>query len=175
MPDGTNLDLQLTAKSKELQSLMDDDSNLTEIEQVQLTSFRVLLEEFAKANDEVLQILNEDEQNADQEYWYQPKLDTFKAMLTKTEAWLKEAKQRLMMAQKCDEEVSHMDSISVVSLSRRKSAKSVSHTGSDSGSSHGSSASSASSSLEKEEATRAALLAKAAAIKRRQAGLKKHN
>lgn len=158
---------QLTTKSKELEGLMEDDGNLTEIEQVHLIRFKELIEEFAQAHDAVLQLLTEEERCADQEYWYQPKLDVIKAMSTKTEVWIKDAKQRLLVAQTCDEEITHMDSVSVVSALKRRCATSGSRAGSNSRSSYASS--SASSSLLKEEAKRATLLAKAAAIQKRQA------
>ncbi|XP_043956787.1 uncharacterized protein LOC122822295 [Gambusia affinis] len=160
---------QLTAKSKEIDSLMQNDGSLIQIEEEHLPLFQTLLEEFSKSNDTVLEILHEDEQHVDQEYWFQPKYDFFKSILEKTETWIKEKKRKTIDDHQLDVEVSPMDSVSIASVSKKRSkgtgskAKSVS-----SSSCASSSTSSASSARLKEEAKRAALLAKAATLKKKQ-------
>lgn len=160
---------QLTAKSKEIESLLQNDGSLIQIEEEHLPLFQTLLEEFSKYNHAVLEILHEDEHYADQEYWFQPKYDQFKSILEKIETWIKEQKRKITDDYQLDEEVSPKDSVSVASVSKKRSKGTGSKVKSVSGSSCASSSTSTASSARlKEEAKRAARLAKAAALKKKQ-------
>ncbi|KAL0162191.1 hypothetical protein M9458_041587, partial [Cirrhinus mrigala] len=89
------------------------------------------------------------------DFWYQPKLLCCKIFTEKMELWIEETKNRIKMSQICDKEVSPMGSVSMVASKTLTSNKS--------------STSTATSARLKEEAKRAALLAKGAALKERQA------
>ncbi|KAI2661726.1 G2 and S phase-expressed protein 1 [Labeo rohita] len=89
-----------------------------------------------------------------------------KKFMEKVEFWIEETKNSIKMSQICDKEVSPMDSVSMVASKTLASNKSGSGVTSVS---KRSSTSTASSARLKEEANRAALLAKAAAVKERQA------
>ncbi|RXN30628.1 hypothetical protein ROHU_017620 [Labeo rohita] len=88
-----------------------------------------------------------------------------KKFMEKVELWIEETKNSIKMSQICDKEVSPMDSVSMVASKTLASNKSGSGVTSVS---KRSSTSTASSARLKEEANRAALLAKAAALKERQ-------
>lgn len=70
-------------------------------------------EEF-ECNASVLLYLK-DEHDADQNFCFQPKLFCCKNVMKKVELWVEETKQRVKMSQMCDDEVSPMDSVSMVS------------------------------------------------------------
>ncbi len=157
---------QLTAKSNEIEQLMENDCNLNDVELKQFKNYKRLFEEFVESNASVLLYLQEEEHVPDQDFWYQPKLLCCKKLMEKVELWIEEIKNSIKMSQISNKEVSPMDSVSMVASKTNTSNKSGSGVTSVS---KKSSRSTASSARLKEEANRAALLAKAAALKERQA------
>nr|XP_055033829.1 uncharacterized protein LOC129422128 [Misgurnus anguillicaudatus] len=156
---------QLTAKSNEIELLMENACNLLDVENIQFKVYKQLFEEFVEINGSVLLYLVDEEHDADQNFWFQPKLLCCKNFMEKVDLWIKETKKSLKMSQTCDNEVTAMDSISMVSCKSNTSNKSGSKATSVS---KKSSISNASTARLKEEANRAALLAKAATLKERQ-------
>lgn len=135
---------QMTAKSNEIERLISSES-LPPINDVQeqMKVYKKLHEEFIEFNSAVLLYLNDEEKDADQQFWFQPKSEQCLQFMTKVKKWIE--------AQKCDEEITPLDSISKVSNRSRTSKVST-----------------ASSARMKEEANRAALMAQAAALKAKQ-------
>lgn len=119
---------------------------------------KTTFEEFKESNISVLLYLNEEEKSSDQDYWFKPKEVRFQDFIEDVDLWIKNAELQKVKPQTCHDEVTHMDSVSVVSRSKASKAGSGR-----------SGASSASSARLKEEATRAALEAKAATLKQKQA------
>lgn len=98
---------QLTAKSNELEQLMESDSALDEVK-IRMKVFKTICEEFKECNSLVMLYLNEDEKKADQEMWFKPKAETYQVFAEKIDVWMKEVKLRKPMLQACENEVTHM-------------------------------------------------------------------
>lgn len=149
---------QLTVKKNELLQLMDDDSNVEVVENKLTGEFNELFGEFCELNTSVkglfLQCSLEDDMNNDQQDWFEPKADSFKGFTEQVDGWIKDVQKRKEEAKKVDETVKPSDSISVAASKRSQRSKA---------------SSSASSARLKTEMEWAALLAKAAALKQRQA------
>lgn len=154
----------LTAKSNQIEHLMENDDNLMCIEQKELKQYKKLYEEFTDLNESVKLYLKEEEKEADQTYWFEPKASNCQDFMEKTKKWIEETKKHEDLIKAGDSDVTPMDSVSNVSPTKQKSGRSSSRSSSVS-----SSISSATSARLREEANRAALVAKAAALKERQA------
>lgn len=148
---------QMTMKTNAMEQLMENDLNLEEVK-ARMKVLKTTFEEFKESNISVLLYLNEDEKGADQDYWFKPKEARFQEFIENADVWIKNVELQTEEPQMCHDEVTHLDSVSMVSRSKASKA-----------SSGRSSASSASSARLKEEATRAALEAKAANLKQKQA------
>lgn len=144
---------QLTLKSNQMEDLLGKDSNNQEVK-MRMKELNALLETFKELNQSVLQHLNKEEQNADQEQWFQPRLKRFQDFMQKVNVWCKDVEKRTEKSSEVDE-ITHLDSASNMSKQTARSARSG--------------ASSATSARLKEEATRAALEAQAAALRQKQA------
>ena len=110
---------QMTAKSNEVERLMDNDS-LSDVNDVQkeMKVYNRLYEEFVELISSVMLYLKEEEKEADQDYWFQPKVDRCQQFMSKVKAWMQSIKQ-------CDIEVTQRDSVSNVSkVSSASSARS---------------------------------------------------
>lgn len=155
---------QLTAKKNEMLHLMDDDGNLEVVKTKLAVEFNKLFGEFCELNISVKglfqKVTSEEEMNSDQQYWFKPKADSFKDFSDQVDAWIEAVHRRMEEAREVNESVNPSDSIS--EAASRKSKKSKASSGR-------SSASSASSARLKAELERAALMARAAALKRKEA------
>lgn len=172
---------RLASKAEEIEKLMKNDSNALIVEKDHLCDYSKLLNEFIEVNNVISELLSEDERKADQQYWSEPNLTKYEHFLTKLEQWIIKAKQQAKTAteQAATEHATPMDAAMIqpgesaagnvdpgesASVVQEKygSARSVC-------SRHSNASSHASSLLRKEEAHRAALLARAAALKKKQA------
>lgn len=108
--------------------------------------------------------MSEDEKIADQQNWFLPKLDSLRDFKKKTENWIAAVGDKKGQKDNVDmeDDVSPHDSASQVSANKSESKK---H---DSGVESGSVSSSVSSACAREESKRAALLARAASLKKKQ-------
>lgn len=131
-----------------------------------MEDFENILLEFHNLNESVLEFLNEEEKDADQEYWFKPKRDSFLGFVKTTEEWFRNARLRMRISQECDQQVTQYDSISVVAL-QQGSARLAN--GNECAVSMHSTGSRASSAHLKEAANKAAIEAKVAALKEKQA------
>ena len=145
----------LTAKSNYMDSHMTTDAYVREIEQGEMEQYKKLLEDFKESNCNVLLYLTEEEKKTDQEGWFEPKLQTCQDFIKATEQWVQDTKLHLELTQTSLKDVAPSDS---ASQTRRRSETGSRRSGR-------SVASSAASARLKEEANRAALLAKAASLK----------
>lgn len=154
---------QLTAKSNQIERLMEDENNVTHIDQKEIRCYNKLFEEFVELNHSVALYLNEEESEYDQTFWFEPKRSNCKDFLIRVENWIAEVKLREDLKETSEKDISPMDSVSNVSAKLRtaKSSRCSSHTSS--------AASSATAIRLKEEAKRAALIAKASSLKEKQA------
>lgn len=175
----------LISKAEEIENLMINDSNALLEEKDHLSDYSKILNEFIEVNNAVSELLPDDERTADQQYWSEPNLIKYKDFLTKLEQWIIEARRHAkaideQAATKCImkdgaiirqsesavEDVDPDDSASAVQEKHSSvTARSVCsrHSRSSRASSH------VSSLCKTEEANRAALLAHAAALKKKQA------
>lgn len=158
---------QLTAKSNEIELLMENACNLDEVKNNHLKFYERLLGEFVESNTSVLLYLKEEEHAADQDFWFLPKLSCCNKFKKNVTLSIEETESGTAMSQSCDNEISPMDSVSMVASKSLISNKSGRE--SRSSASKKSSTSTVLSARLKEEANRSALLAKAAAAKERQA------
>ena len=154
---------QLTEKRNEVHALMDDDANVENIEKGLLAKYEGLREKFSEINvhvkDLFCQIGCEENMNSDQRDWFEPRNSEHIMFVQEVNTWIQAAKLRQEEAKKVSDEIQPDDSVSVTSKRNRKS-KSVSAA---------STTSSARSERLKVELERAALLAKSATLKRKQA------
>ena len=63
-----------------------------------------LYEEFVELNSSVMLYLKEEEKEADQDYWFQPRVDRCQQFMSKVKAWMQFAQ--------CDIEVTPRDTVS---------------------------------------------------------------
>ncbi|XP_039467664.1 uncharacterized protein LOC120440088 isoform X2 [Oreochromis aureus] len=154
---------QLTLKMNKIRGLMKENESLDIVDE-HLSNFSKLHEEFLQANDDVLSLLPEDERNVVQMLWLNPKKEQFSGFMTEVEKWI------ILTRHQYQDGVSPDDSVSVTARpTAKKSGTSVRRSSVSSRSSRWSRVLSVSSVWQKEEAERAALLARAASLKQRQA------
>ena len=154
---------QLTEKQTEMRCLMDDDANVERIENEVLAKYDTLLTGFSEINVQVKDIFRqmecEENVKSDQREWFEPRMRACSDFVQEVNAWIKDAMQRREEAIKANDEIQPEDSVSVASRKTRKS-KSIAAA---------SKASSARSERLKVELEKAALVAKSATLKKRQA------
>lgn len=154
---------KLTGTVKQVRQLMENecDTSLTEVTQL-MKDFNERFGEFCGLNTnvkEVLQQMPEEDLTKDQENWFEPKADSFKAFAETASAWIDKMAMRAVEAEKCNEDVDPSDSISNASVSKR-SDKALSERGSCA-------SSSVSSTRMKAEVERATLLIKASSLRQK--------
>ncbi|KAL0177328.1 hypothetical protein M9458_026222, partial [Cirrhinus mrigala] len=158
---------QLTEKRNELYALMDDDANAENIEKELLAGYMELIKEFSEINEQVKDLFcqtgYEENMNTDQRDWFEPRNSEYTDFAHEVNSWTLAAKIRQEEAKRFSDGIKPEDSVSVTSKKSKKS-KSVSAA---------SATSSARSERLKVELGKAALLAKSATLKKRQA-LEKH-
>ncbi|KAL0157129.1 hypothetical protein M9458_048375, partial [Cirrhinus mrigala] len=154
---------QITIHMNEIDKLKENDENVEKIEQELLTQLNKLYQEFIELNDNVQELLLDEEKGDDQRIWFEPKSSKIGEFVLGTERWIEKVKDANAAK---NEDVEPGDSVSEVASTVRKKSRA----GSSAGHSVASSATSSSSILRmKEEAEKAALLAKAASLKKKQA------
>ncbi|KAL3987991.1 21S rRNA GM methyltransferase [Sarotherodon galilaeus] len=154
---------KLTGTVKQVRQLMENecDASLTEATQL-MKDFNERFGEFCGLNTnvkEVLQQMPEEDLTKDQEKWFEPKADSFKAFAETASAWIDKMAMRAVEAEKCNEDLDPSDSISNASVSKR-SDKAFSERGSCA-------SSSVSSTRMKAEVERATLLIKASSLRQK--------
>lgn len=82
----------LTAKSNQIERLLESDDNLTHIEQKEMKHYKKLYEELIELNESVKLYLKEEEHKADQTYWFKPKVSNCQDFMNRTENWTEETK-----------------------------------------------------------------------------------
>ncbi|KAL7852287.1 hypothetical protein SRHO_G00180720 [Serrasalmus rhombeus] len=156
---------QLTGKKNEMLELMEDDGNVDVVKTKLHTEFNQLFGDFCNLNTSVkgllYQIVSEDEMKKDQQSWFEPKATSFREFIAGVSAWFEAAAQRREEASKFNEVVWPGDSVSATSSKRSKKSRARSGCST--------ALSVASSARLKAELEKAALLAKAAALKQRYA------
>ncbi|KAL0150819.1 hypothetical protein M9458_051514 [Cirrhinus mrigala] len=150
---------QITKLMNEIDSLKDDERNLNNVEEKLQKNFSELNKEFNCLNAELGVLLSEEERKADHDIWFQHKAEYIEEFVKLTQTWILTTKDKIEAFN-----IGPEDSVSVVSLQRQKNKY-----GSVAGRmSNASSRSSSSAAHLKQEAEHAALLARAAALKRKQ-------
>lgn len=150
---------QVTAKLNKISALMSNKDD-PDIVDEHLNEFAKLISDFDQSNENVLQLLKEEEKDADQSYWYQPKKEHFSNFMMDVEKWTVNARQQLQ------DDLKLGDSASSASGSTVKRPGS---SASRAGSIRSGVSSSSSSARRKEQAERASLMAKAEMLKEKQA------
>lgn len=161
---------QLTGMMKHIENLKLDDSNVNVVEEMLHGSFHKAYAEFEDINAAVGVLLDEDEGQADQHNWYEPRAAPLKDFVENTENWCVVMKRKSTVASNVSgvrtvektqigqDDIEAEDSISQVASSCRSRKKS----------SVASSSTSESTVRMKEEAEHAALLSRSAALKKKQ-------
>lgn len=93
---------------------MEDDDNLIHIEQKELKSYKKLYEEFIELNQSVKLYLKEDESEADQTFWFEPKVSNCQDFLRREESWVEETKLHKDLLKTSVKDITPMDSVSNV-------------------------------------------------------------
>ncbi|KAL4009499.1 hypothetical protein ACER0C_003351 [Sarotherodon galilaeus] len=154
---------KLTGTVKQVRQLMENECDASLAEATHLMKdFNERFGEFCDLNTnvkEVLQQMPEEDLTKDQEKWFEPKADSFKAFAETASAWIDKMAMRAVEAEKCNEDVDPSDSISNASVSKR-SDKAFSERGSCA-------SSSVSSTRMKAEVERATLLIKASSLRQK--------
>ncbi|KAG7485610.1 hypothetical protein JOB18_014317 [Solea senegalensis] len=137
----------LTTKSNQIEGLMEDDNNVIHVEQIEVKGYKKLYEEFVELNQSLKLYLREDEIEADQTSWFEPKASCCRDFMERVKTWIEDIQlcENLIMTSVKD--ITPMDSVSNVS-SQISSATSV---------------------RRREEANKATLIARAAALKKKRA------
>ena len=154
---------RLVSKAEEIENLMKNDSNAFLVEKDHLSDYSKFLYEFIEANEVVSELLQDEEREADQLHWSKPNLPKLKSFLAQIEQWIVEARQH---AETVTEQVDPDDSASTV---REKRGSVIQGSVSSRQSKSSKVSSHASSMRRREEANRAALLARAAGLRKKQA------
>lgn len=170
---------RLRSKANEIENLMINDSNAILVQTDHLGDYSKLLNEFTDVNDSVNELLSEEERVADQQYWSEPNLTKYENFLASIEQWIIDARRRaeastehvtpqdgatLQQSESDAEKVDPNELVLPTLEDRRGSVRAESvHSKHSKASSHGSSL------RRREEANRAALLVRAAALKKKQA------
>ncbi len=153
----------LTVKSNQIERLMENSENLVHIEQKEMNSYHKLYEDFVELNQTVKLYLKEEEKEADQVFWFEPKVSNCQDFIARVARWVEEMKCFTALLKTSEKDITPLDSVSNVSAKQRSGRSSSRR------SLASSCASSASTVRLREEANRAALMAKAAALKEKQA------
>lgn len=165
---------QLTGMMKHIENLKLDALNVDVVEEMLHDSFHKAYTEFEDINAAVVALMGEDEGQAEQHNWYEPRTAPVKDFVENTENWCAAMRRRSTDGSNASEakaanenpesminqdDVQAEDSISYVAKSSRHSKKK---------SSVASSSTTGSSARMKEEAEHAALLARSEALKKKQ-------
>lgn len=153
---------QLTAKMNKINVLMKENEDADTVDD-HLNECSKLLNDFDQCNEAVLILLSKEEREADQTYWFLPKREHFTNFMVDAEKGIISTRELQQ------DDVGPDDSASMAAASRKKQPSSYISEGRLSVGSGRSKASSTSSARHKEQAERAALLAKAASLKAKQA------
>jgi len=155
----------LTSKIKAIEKLMIDEENLQNVQDLMQFDFVQLIAEFKDLNSQVQETLPQDEKIADQQNWFQPKMDSMRHFENKINHWIAAVGDKKGQDDKTEveDDVSPHDSVSQVSVNKRESKKNC-----DSDIESRSVFSSVSSAYAREESKRAALMARAASLKKKQ-------
>ncbi|KAL4008074.1 hypothetical protein ACER0C_001926 [Sarotherodon galilaeus] len=149
----------LTRKIKEIEDLMEDDGNFEEVSVKLATDFSKMYIEFCENNDAVKNRLTESELLHDQTQWYEPKASYLRSFVEKVERWLKRVEMQVDEARMIDAEVEPADSVSAISSRHSKAHRSSRTSSAVSSTTY--------SARLKIEAERAALVARAEALKQK--------
>ncbi|CAI5671438.1 unnamed protein product [Oreochromis niloticus] len=149
----------LTRKIKEIEDLMEDDGNFEEVSVKLATDFSKMYTEFCENNDAVKNHLTESELLHDQTQWYEPKASYLRSFVEKVERWLKRVEMQVDEARMIDAEVEPADSASAISSRHSKAHRSSRTSSAVSSTTY--------SARLKIEAERAALVARAEALKQK--------
>ena len=174
---------QLTTMMKTMETLKLDASNVNVVEEMLRNNFCKAMKEFEEINAEVVALLDEDERQADQQNWFEPKSAPINDFVENTDNWLSvmwtKIREENVSASEypvvtlSEDDVRVEDSVSQIHTTQTTvRSKSGSNSGRKSLSSSESSRSAVtrvSSARIKEEAERAALIARSAALKEKQA------
>lgn len=156
---------QLAEKRNQLHSLMDDDVNVENVEQKVLVEYEEMMKVFSGINAQVKDLFNqmecEENMNTDQRDWFEPRYRAHIDFVEEVKTWIPAAKLRQEEARKVSDEIQPDDSVSVISKKSKKS-KSASVASNRT-------SSSVRADRIKVELERAALLAKSATLRRKQA------
>ncbi|KAG7499391.1 hypothetical protein JOB18_036335 [Solea senegalensis] len=131
----------------QIERLMGDDNNVIRVKQDEMKSYRKRHEEFIELNQAVNHFMGADEFEVDQTSWFEPKASCCREFMASVEAWADGVELREDLIK----DATPMDSVSNPAGFSSRSSRASSHI------------SSAASIQRKEEADRAALIAKAAA------------
>lgn len=91
----------LTAKYNQIERLLGSDDNLTHIEQKEMKHYKKLYEEFIKLNESVKLHLKEEDHEANQTCWFEPKVSNCQNFMNKTENWIEETKLHTELVDTC--------------------------------------------------------------------------
>lgn len=144
----------LTSQANQIESLMEDDSNMNAVKQKLRLDYQDSFGELCKINDSLKQLMHEEELMKDQSSWYEPNASRMHGFMQHVELWIKAAEGRVEQSRQWDAGIQSSDSVSISSRKR--------------GSEAGSKVSNTSSAHLKAEMERATLLPQATALKQRQ-------
>lgn len=85
---------RLVSKAEEIENLMSSDANALVVEKDHLREYSKLLNEFIEVNNAVSELLSEEERKADHQYWSEPNLNKYENFLTTLEQWIIEVKRQ---------------------------------------------------------------------------------
>lgn len=161
----------LTSQMKEIEAMMSDAQNVTSVKDMMEGDFVQSLSEFDRLHTEVGNLLSEEEKMHDHDNWFEPKMAQIKDFMKTVKRWAADAHDSVGKETSPlekdnvieeEEAVLPSDSVSQIGVSNGAKARSgVSHVSSSAGSR-------ASSTLARQEAEHAALLERAAALKKKQ-------
>lgn len=150
---------QVTSKKNKITALMHNNES-PDVVNEHLNECSKLLQKFIQANANALLLLPEDEHEADQKFWFDPKKEELSRFMTVVNEWVADRRQKQHTDMNTDNSVLVTD----IPSSKKSSYKSKA----SSSSSRSSRASTIMSARQKEQAERAALLAHAASLKQKQ-------
>lgn len=115
----------LTSKINAIEKLMIDEDNLQNVQYLMQFDFVQLLTEFMDLIGQIQDILPQDEKIADQQNWFQPKMDSMRLFENKTKNWIAAVGYKKGQDDNVDmeDDVSPHDSASQVSVNKSESKK----------------------------------------------------
>lgn len=99
----------LTSIGKEIETMKSDVQNVQRVKNMMENEFAKSLKEFNQFNNEVSKLLTEDEKGHDQENWFEPKMAKIRQFMKMTKNWIAAEDELILPMKRVQQEESNVD------------------------------------------------------------------